>query len=146
MPNWLIAFTFTAMAAITAPLASKMAVQSMHPLSAATVEAAMTLVAVVVIAAMISRSPLSLPAANDMGWALLAGGLWSFYVIGVYYTFSLGAPVSSSMAGLRALSIAGTTILAVVLLSERLTLFQWIGVGLILAGIFLTLHESDSGV
>jgi|GEM_PF-5211983 len=84
MPHWLIAFTLTAIAAITAPLASKMAVQSMHPLSAATVEAAMTLVSVMVIAALISRVPLSLPAADNMGWALLAGGLWSFYVIGVY--------------------------------------------------------------
>lgn len=141
MPSWLTAFIFTALAAITAPLASKMAVKTMHPLSAATVEAAMTLLAVMVIAAVLSRTPVSMPALDNMGWALLAGGLWSFYVIGVYYTFSLGAPVSSSMAGLRALSIAGTTILAVVLLSERLAVTQWIGVVLILVGIVLTLGE-----
>jgi uncharacterized membrane protein len=142
MPNWLTAFIFTALAAIAAPLASKMAVKTMHPLSAATVEAAMTLVAVMVIAAVLSRTPVSVPSLDNMGWALLAGGLWSFYVIGVYYTFSLGAPVSSSMAGLRALSIAGTTILAVMLLSERLAVSQWIGVVLILAGILLTLHDA----
>ena len=141
MPNWLTAFAFTALAAITAPLASKMAVKTMHPLSAATVEAAMTLVAVVLIAALMSRTQVAIPSFGEMRWALLAGGLWSFYVVGVYYTFSLGAPVSSSMAGLRALSIAGTTLLAVVLLSELLVVWQWIGVGLILVGVFLTLHE-----
>jgi len=56
-------------------------------------------------------------------------------------TFSLGAPVSAAMAGLRALAIAGTTILAVVLLSESLKPSQWLGVVLILAGIVLTVRE-----
>jgi len=141
MPNWLTAFAFTALAAITAPLASKMAVKTMHPLSAATVEAGMTLLAVILIAALMSRTQVTIPAFGEMRWALLAGGLWSFYVVGVYYTFSLGAPVSSSMAGLRALSIAGTTILAVLLLSESLKVSQWIGITLIVVGILLTLGE-----
>ena len=80
--------------------------------------------------------------AAAIGWPILSGTLWSLFVVGIYLTFAWGAPASSSMAALRAIAIAGTTLAAVVLLGEHLALRQWLGVGVIIVGIWMVLSPA----
>ncbi len=139
MHPWLIPFAITAVGAVAAPIASKLAVRTAGPLYASIVESAATFAVVGVFAgiALGARGGPANPWA--LGWAALAGALWSMFVLGIYFTYAAGAPASSAMASLRAIAIAGTTIAAVVLLGEHLSPRQWIGIGVIIAGIWMVL-------
>ena len=142
MNAWLLPFTVTAIGAIAAPVASKLAVRSAGPLYASIVESAATFAVVALVAgvALGARGGPEQPGA--IGWAMLAGALWSLFVIGIYLTYAAGAPASSAMAALRAIATAGTTLIAVWLLGESLSPRQWLGIGVIIAGIWMVLAPS----
>ena len=80
------------------------------------------------------------------GWFKL--GLLSFALTVAYITLFVGleiiGPVKTSML-LNAEPIL-TIILAAVLLGERLSLIQWIGAGLVIAGIILITREHVKGI
>ena len=136
---WLVPFSVTAVGAVAAPIASKLAVRSAGPLYASIIESAATFATVGIVAgiALGARGGPENPWA--LGWAALGGVLWSLFVLGIYFTYAAGAPASSAMAALRAIAIAGTTLAAVILLGEVLTLRQWVGIGIIIAGIWMVL-------
>lgn len=137
MKPWLVAFLVTAAGAVFAPLASKVASRTAGPLYASVIESAATFVVV----AAVAGGALSLRATpvpwSAWGWPALAGALWSLFVMGIYYTFALGAPAGTAMAVLRAIAIGGTTLAAVALLGEALSARQWLGVGVIIVGVWL---------
>jgi drug/metabolite transporter (DMT)-like permease len=137
MQAWWLPFVATAIAAVTAPLASKVAARTAGPLFASIVESAATFAVVAVVAggALVWRG--QAPPVGAWGWPAAAGALWSIFVVGIYFAFASGAPVGQAMALLRAIAIAGTTVAAVVWLGETLAPQQWLGVAFIVAGIAL---------
>ncbi len=137
MRAWWLPFAATAIAAVTAPLASKVAARTAGPLLASIVESAATFVVVAAVAGaaiVVRGQPVALGA---WGWAAAAGALWSIFVMGIYFAFAWGAPAGQAMALLRAIAIVGTTAAAVFWLGETLSPQQWVGVALMVAGIAL---------